>query len=74
MRPSIEERMDQWLNDQADQCQIPDKDRQRFIDHMRGTSSFAGARLSMAADDLWQDSGVLRSVQLFAMWLARRLP
>lgn len=74
MRASIEERMDQWLNDQADAAEIPDEQRQRFIDHMRGTSSFAGARLSMAADDLWQDSGVPRSVQLFAMWLARRMP
>lgn len=74
MRPSIEERMNQWLNDQADAAEIPDEQRQRFIDYMRGTSSFAGVRLSMTAADLWQDSRVPRSIQLFAMWLARRLP
>lgn len=73
-KPSIEERMNQWLNDQADAAEIPDEQRQRFIDAMRGTSSFAGVRLSMLVGDLWQDSGVPRSVQLFAMWLARRLP
>ena len=74
MRPSIEERMDQWLNDQADAAEIPDHQRQRFIDHMRGTSAFAGTRLSMAADDLWQDLGVPRAARRIAAWLDRRLP
>lgn len=73
LRPSIEERMNQWLNDQADAAEIPDEQRQRFIDHMRGTSEFAAVRLSMTAADLWQDSRVPRSIQLFAMWLSRRL-
>lgn len=70
-KPSIEERMDQWLNDQADAAEIPDHQRQRFIDHMRGTSEFAGVRLSMLVGDLWQDSRMPRSIRLFAMWLSR---
>lgn len=74
MRPSIEERMDQWLNDQADAAEIPDHQRQRFIDHMRGTAAFAATRLSMAADDLWQDLGVPPAVRRIAAWLGRRLP
>lgn len=73
MRPSIEERKNQWLNEQADAAEIPDHQRQRFIDHMRGTAAFAASRLSMTADDLWQDSGVPRTVQRIAAWLARRL-
>lgn len=51
-RPSIEDRMNQWLNDQADAAEIPDHQRQRFIDHMRGTSAFAAARLSMLLQDV----------------------
>lgn len=74
MRPSIEERMNQWLNEEADRAQIPDHQRQQFIDHMRGTTAFAATRLSMTADDLRQDSGVPRTVQRIAAWLARRLP
>ena len=51
-RPSIEERMDMWLNWQADLDGIPDEDRQWYIDAMRGTTRAACAEVSLAADDV----------------------
>ena len=55
MRLTIDERMDRWLSEQADQCGIPDEDWQRFIDAMRGTTMAAVARLGFATDDIADD-------------------
>lgn len=74
MRPTIDERMDQWLNLMADHAQIPDEDRQRFMDFMRGTTAFAAMRVQLAAADLWDDTGVPQWVRRFLAWLDRRLP
>lgn len=55
MRKTIDERMDQWLNDDANRNDIADEDRQAFIDVMRGTTLAAWTRLSFALDDLRED-------------------
>jgi hypothetical protein len=72
-RPSIDDRMNRWLNDEADRAGIPDDQRQAFIDHMRKTTSAAAVRLGFAADDAWEDSGIPRWLIQLSGWLERHI-
>jgi len=71
MRPSIDERMDRWLNDEADRCNVTDDERWWFIDHMRGTRLAANVRLSLVLEDLWEDSHIPRWLERFIKTIAR---
>lgn len=55
-RKTIDERMDQWLNDEADRNDIADEDRQECIDLIRRTTMAAWTRLSFALNDFGEDS------------------
>lgn len=46
--------MDQWLEDEADACGIPDDERAAFIKAMRGTLAFQATRARVAWD-AWLD-------------------
>lgn len=66
---SLDERMNQWLSDEADRCRVPDEERQEFIEAMRGTTAFAVTRLQYAMGDLVESSRLGR----FMRWLDRKL-
>lgn len=65
----LDERMDQWLNDQADACGIPDDERQEFIEAMRRTMAFAVTQATTAWELWLAQSWIAR----LADWLSRKL-
>lgn len=62
-RPSVDERMNAWLNDHADKTEIPDEDRQRFIDNLRETDYAQQHRARLVLKDAGDD---------LATWLERK--
>lgn len=75
-RPSIDERMNAWLNEQADDVEIPDEDRQRFIDNLRATDYARRVRADLVIKDAGDDlaSWLERKAEQLDQWVKKTFP